>query len=285
MVNKQLAKRVKAIQKAFDDKDFIYQLLKGGLYDLQENFGEVFNYYLSTQDKNHKYTFQEIQDKLTIMRYAGNPLIDQRYYFQAYNGFCEDAYRANGLDDISAMDPNVKQAFELLEHELGKTKYGLGGEVSGINKSFITSDAETLMHYALNYSPERLWEGPLKEFKKTPIIVGEKKTEYMMRIIENEISSLPEISEEKKEKIRQAGRIVSEAYGSKRPRVAIIPESEIENYKANFDEKGERRLGQYEFKTIKELADEENPNWIYTFMSGNNMKCTERYSCIWKDYA
>ena len=282
MVNKQLAKRVKALQKAFDDEDFIYELLRRKTYDIRNTFSEVFQYYFSTADKSHKYTFDEIQGKLYYsgeLYCSGKPLIDQRYYFQAYNGYCDESYRANGLDDISGMDPKVKQAFELLEQELGKTSYGLGGETGGVNRSFITSDFGTVMHYAFSYAPERLWEGPLSG--NHDIIIGEKKSDYMMRIIEEKLASLPDITDEKKEEIREAGKIVSEAYGSRRPRIAIIPESEIENYKANFNEIFDP---QARYQTIKELADEENPTWVFDFASGPNMRDGTRYCSEWQNY-
>lgn len=282
MVNKQLAKRAKALQKAFDDEDFIYELLRGETHDIRNTFAEVFKYYFSTADKSHKYTFDEIHDKLYSpgeLCYSGKPIIDQRYYFQAYNGYCDESYKANGLDDISGMDPKVKQAFELLEQELGKTHYGLGGEIDDINRSFITSDFDTVMHYAFSYAPERLWEGPLSG--NHDIIIGEKKSDYMMRIIEEKLASLPDITDEKKEEIREAGKIVSEAYGSRRPRIAIIPESEIENYEANFSE---RFKPQERYQKIKELADIENPTWVFDFSSGPNMSDKTRYCSEWQNY-
>lgn len=275
--NKQLKKRVKALEKAFGDEEFVCELLKIKTNDIRYDFSEVFKYYFSTADKKHNYTLDEIQSKLYAMYDEGNPIIDQRYYFQAYNGYCEDSYKINGLDDISSMDSKVKEAFELLEQELGKTHYGLGGKTGNVNRSFITSDPKTALHYAFSYAPERLWEGPLSG--NYDIIVGEKKTDYMMRIVESKLEALSNITDDKKEKIRNAGRIVAQAYGSRRPQIAIIPESEIQNYKACFSEHDISEPN--ELLTIKELADEENPNWIYDFSSGPNMCDKTRYCSVW----
>lgn len=275
--NKQFKKRVKALEKAFGDEKFVCELLKIKTSDIRYEFSEVFKYYFITADKKHNYTLDEIQSKLYAMFYKGNPIIDQRYYFQAYNGYCEDSYKINGLDDISSMDSKVKEAFELLEQELGKTHYGLGGKTGNVNRSFITSDPETALHYAFSYAPERLWEGPLSG--NYDIIVGEKKTDYMMRIVESKLEALSNITDDKKEKIRNAGRIVAQAYGSRRPKIAIIPESEIQNYKACFSER--RILEPNELLTIKELADEENHDWIYNFSSGLNMRDETRYCSVW----
>lgn len=282
MKKKQLEKRTKAVEKAFGDEKFIYELLKRNTGDIRSDFGKIFMYYLSTADKKHKYNVDEIENKLysAEMCYSGKPVIDQRYYFQAYNGYCEESYKANGLDDISSMDSKVKKAFELLEQELGKTSYGLGGKTENINRSFITSDIETALHYAFSYAPERLWEGPLSG--DYDIIIGEKKTDYMMRIVENKLEALSNITDDKKEEIRNAGRIVAEAYGSRRPRIAIIPENEIQNYKACFSE--HRIHNPDELSTIKELADNENPTWTYDFVSGPNLRDETRYCSIWQNY-
>lgn len=128
------------------------------------------------------------------------------------------------------------------------------------------------MRYALTYSPERLWLGPLGvdivEGLKEPVKIGETKTEYMMRVIEKR---LPEhIDEERKQKILEAGKIIAEEFGSKRPRIAIIPESKISEYDANFS-------GRYTMQRdkVKALADQENMYWTYNMQSGPNFSSSQ----------
>lgn len=280
MKNKQLEKKVKALQKAFNDEDFILRLLqtKDDFWEkrrtFRDMFAKVFEYYLCTEDKNHTYSYDEIQNKFYEI-YGNGEMIDQRYYFQAYNGCCEESYRKNGLDDISGMNPKIIEALELLENELGKTTKGTSGKINEFHRSYVTASAEMLMRYALDFSPERLWYGPLNEVGtavnsgktvKTSIRIGEKKSDYIMRIIEGKIEGM---SEEKKEQIRKAGRIVADAYGSKRPRIAIIPESGIREQRADYNSHASF-LTNLPNTTIGELAELENPDWIYTLSSGPN---------------
>ena len=282
MKNTSLNKKAKALQKAFGDEEFILKILQTcgkitNKTDFREKFAQIFKYYLCTEDKKHNYSFGEIQDKINELYAQGQIMIDQRYYFQAYNGCSEETYNTNGLDDISELNPKIVEAFELLESKLGKTTQGVGGEVNGTHRSYITTDPEMLMRYALDFSPERLWYGPLNEVGasvsfgnpiKTSIRVGEKKTDYIMRIIEGKIEGMPE---DEKIEIRKAARIIADAYGSKRPRIAIIPESEIKDYKADYNSFASN-VTEPPDTTILDLANAENPEWVYTLESGSNFR-------------
>lgn len=131
--------------------------------------------------------------------------------------------------------------------------------------TYLTTSPNMLMRYALVYSPERLWHGPLG-FAYKPIVfpmkIGESKKEYMMRIIESRIT---EKNEEERPEILKAAEIVCEAFGTKRPRIAIIPESAIKDYKANYC-----GISREDDCSISELAKVENPEWIYNLSSGPN---------------
>jgi len=203
-------------------------------------------------DKDTSYSYDELMDKYYTMINSGKEVIEQRYYFQAFNGGCEKTYKKNGLDDISDLDPKVIEAMEFLENELGKTQHPVGGMSEDQFCSFLTTDIEMLMRYALSYSPERLWYGPLgiKEDCKPPIIIGESKKDYMLRILESRIIGK---TPEQRDEILRAGNIVCEEYGTKRPRIAIIPESEIKDYKANYS-----GIKSENDSSLGELAEKEN---------------------------
>lgn len=269
-------KRAKALQKAFDSEKLIQKMIKdvSSPYKIKMIFHYIFSYYLCSMDKRCDYSYDEIITKLSELCNSGKEIIEQRYYFKAFNGVYEETFRNNGLDDISDLDPKLIEAMEILESELGKSGklgYTSGGKTNGNNWIFVTTDPLMLMDYALFYSPERLWKGPLGDenniaFCKLPIEVGENKTEYMMRIIESKIEGK---NNEEKEMILQAGQLVCEAYGSKRPKIAIIPESVLKDYEANYN--GYNSYDGWK-KNLIDLAQDENPSWTYNLDSGPNFR-------------
>ena len=88
-----------------------------------------------------------------------------------------------------------------------------------------------------------------------------------MRIIEGKLEGK---TEEEKDRIRKAGRIIADAYGTKKPRIAIIPESLIKGCKADFDSFNTNEDKKIPNTTIFRLAEDENKKWIYSFESGPN---------------
>lgn len=252
-MKKILNKRTQNLQKAFNDKKLIYGIVQNSrdAVGLRLNFAEIFQLYFANKN--------------------GKPL-DERYYFQAFNGVYEETFKKNGLGNISGLNITIIQAFKLLEDELGKTTFALGGNNNNTNSNFLTTDPFMLMKFALMYSPERLWLGPLGvdvvDGIKFPYKIGETKCQYMMRLLE---SKIPEnIDNEKRKKIIEAGEIICNEFGSKRPRIAIIPESEIKDYPADF-------AGNYEYCQTKlfELADMENAYWTYNMQSGPNFSSSQ----------
>lgn len=251
-MKKIVKQRAKKIQKAFENKEKLYKVI---------------------QECSNEVIIRQALAEVFVENFIGRKKqIEDRYYFQAFNGCYEKTFRENGLGNISGLNENVVKAFKLLENELGKTEMSNSDENVVITTNFFTTDPFTLMRYALIYSPERLWLGPLGvdivEGLKEPIKIGETKTEYMMRLIEKRI---PEhIDEKRKQKIFEAGRIIAKEFGSKRPRIVIIPESEISEYDANFS-------GNYSMQRdkIKTLADQENMYWTYNMQSGPNFSSSQ----------
>lgn len=252
-MKKVLQKRAHNVQKAFNNKDLIYNVIQNSRdsFSFIIKFADIFKLYFGNKN--------------------GRPL-EERYYFQAFNGVYKEPFKENGLGNISSMNSTVIQAFKLLEDELGSTFMAVGGNNINIHSNFLTTDPFVLMKFALMYSPERLWLGPFGvdalEGIKFPYKIGETKSQYMMRLLE---SKIPEnIDIEKRNKIFEAGKIVCNEFGSKRPIIAIIPESAIENYPADF-------TGNYEYCQTKllELADRENTDWTQNMQSGPNFSSSQ----------
>lgn len=265
-----LKERVESLQAAFNSEELIQNVLGyvNNPKKMDEEFGTLFSYYLCTRDKKQDYSYDEIEYKLRLMRSASKQMIDQRYYFQAFNGFYEETFQKNGLDDISDLNTEIKKSMEILENEVGKTQYDEGGLSQGKWRSYLTGDPETAIKYALLYSPERLWSGPLgtnivEKLNQMPIKIGEAKKDYMMKILSNRIA---EKNNEQKKRILKAGNVVCEAYGTKRPRIAIIPESEIKDCKV------ECKINDVHDITLGELAEESNIWWTQYLMAGQEFQ-------------
>lgn len=270
-MDRTVRKRAKSLQKAFNSKELIQNLIQAESFSsfrADYIMRKIFEYYLCSMDNKTNYTYDEFSKKYyDLWEDCFKEKVEQNYYFQAFNGCYEESFKKNGLDDISDLDPKIKEAFELLKNELGDSGMAKGGKTQDKFCSFVTTSIETLMNYAMYKNPESLWCGPLKNDATNdeidfdiPIKIGETKSEYMMRILEDRINK-KDVKD--KDKILKAGKIVCEAFGNRRPRIAIIPESSIENYDANYSGSGEGT-------PIKELAKYENENWTRTLISGPN---------------
>ncbi len=199
---------------------------------LEELFGKIFEYYLLTNDKKTEYTLAQLQEEMKKVINSNvdvNQIIDSSYYFIAYNGAYDDSYRKYGLNNITGLDEEIKNAFQRLENALGKAS-----EVSEEEGTFLIPNPITVMNHAIKFIPEKLWAGPLNEGDEipeiqTPIKIGEAKTAYMMRIIKQKIGDL-EISQKEKNQLIEDAEIVCEAFGSKRNKIAIIPKDQIGTY-------------------------------------------------------
>ena len=158
-MKKIVKKRAQKIQKVFENKKNLYKII---------------------QECSHEVIIRQALAEVFVENFIGRKKqIEERYYFQAFNGCYEKTFRENGLGNISGLNENIVNAFKLLEDELGKTDMSNSDENVGITTNFFTTDPFTLMRYALTYSPERLWLGPLGvdivDGVKEPVKIGETK--------------------------------------------------------------------------------------------------------------
>ncbi len=77
-MKKILQKRTHNVQKAFNDKDLIYNIIQNSrdIFSFRIKFADIFKLYFG--NKNGK-------------------ALEERYYFQAFNGIYEKTFKANGL--------------------------------------------------------------------------------------------------------------------------------------------------------------------------------------------
>lgn len=203
---------VDRIDKVFNNNEFLMSAANG-----KRKFDEdrlyyilaiTLNYFLATNDTrtnfdvngiekeykriNVKYlTTKEVEDIITrgFLTHSFNAA--ERKYIEVY-GF-------DYWDKISEEErkklTEIRNIFSTLEHELGKNPYVTFREKDkGIDivrqEVYMTVPGTKTIHYAKN-APERLYFGPLGNYWYIdfPMVVGESKKEYLMRILKYRIEN------------------------------------------------------------------------------------------------
>lgn len=237
--NKKIIKKEKALQKAFNNSKLIDNMLAepNGLKFIGENLTKILIYYMATEDKKTDYTIDEFEHKFYLMQTRESKAIKyktlkERWWTHSFNGFFEKTALTYGLGDKKHFLPEIKKALEYLENNVEKNlpfENQLGDKLD-LPETYVALLGSTTIEYAIDLSPERVFSGPFHQEESLPIVVGEKKTDYYMRVLLNKIKDL-NISEKKRKAIIENGKKVIDAFCTMRPRIAIIPESEIEDYK------------------------------------------------------
>ena len=290
-MNTNVKKRCQALNKAFGSRKFLERLIKemGNIEVVRDYLPRIFQYYFITADHNTQYSFEDINNLLCYIYNGNNDYLDEvpkgkrggiknikksypldkLYFFQAFNGIYEESYIKYGLDNIEGLSEEIKEAFATLEKYIEKSHYPLAGKFSKREtKSYLTLSPYTAIKYALLCSPERLWCGPIGLFDASdqigiPIIIGETKVEYIKRLLYEKLAQKnleTSFDPDTKKKIENSIEIVSEAFGSMRPRIAIIPEENVNKLKANY---GNFIQGITQFSTLEELVESIKESWRY----------------------
>lgn len=213
---------------------------------IYEKMGEVLEYYILTRDTNISYSYEELSSKLKQLdfdKYKDN-VINNGFVTFSFNGNKKHFIDKYGLDYTSKLNDeertelnNRREDLRELENLLGESGY-LKDVSNSNNKEFIfvCSPGAKTFYYACRNAPERLYEGPLRDylgetaFKDMPMIVGETKANYIMRVLESAIDDKCEIEEsfDKKHAKEVAEKVVKE-YCISSPAIAMIDISKIKN--------------------------------------------------------
>ena len=199
--------------------------------------GDVLKYYISTRDTKVR-TYQEIKDLLykieekgtiknikkneTIAEALERNIITEGFVTHSTNGYNKKKIKKYGLGDKRIYDSQLSKDLAFLEEKVEKSKY-LTNQTNYHSEIYYTSPGANSFHYATSLAPERLFLGPLKQDKNTalPIIIGETKEEYMMRVAKKKLSDLP-TKKEQKETLKVYERVIHKLC-SKSPVIELIP--------------------------------------------------------------
>lgn len=155
-----------------------------------------------------------------------NPLMTH-----SFNGRNYKMAKKYGLGTEKSYDSKLSECLTDLEEKLGKSIF-LDKQTNTTSELYFCSPGVKSFYYACMQSPERLYLGILNQDRDNalPVIVGEKKEEYMLRVVYDKINRLYKIDEQ--EILRKEAEYVVSSFCSKRPVISLFP-AESKKYELN----------------------------------------------------
>lgn len=247
-----------ALNELFGNKKFMQSIIIESNYNIElikDALANVIKYYITTRDESIDYEYKEIKAKYSNkiipifkddnsqeMTKEGKNAIQNGFLTHSFNGYKKERIQKYGLNYMEQVTSEerkeileARQLLEKLEDYIGKSIYVKNEEEKASDSSihdkivYLTSPGGKTILYGQNYSPERLYEGPLKQFLgfEEEIIVGETKEDYMFRLAKRKIETLVSAKEQKK--ALEVAKKVINYYCSKNPCFALIDMTNIQD--------------------------------------------------------
>lgn len=231
-----MKKLAKTLNKIFSDKTFLEDMSKNcsSINEIQFIMGEILTYYISTRDTktysyqdlhrlayHNKFEPKNMKRKESVQEALVRNIIDEGVVTHSFNGFNLSQIKKNGLGSDKNYDSVLGAELAKLEQDLGTSEY-VEQQTNGISEIYYTSPRANSIYYAMQQSPERLFHGPLNQGKKPlPVLVGEKKEDYYLRVAIDKINKNYRL-EEQPPIIENARKVITKLC-SQRPQIALIP--------------------------------------------------------------
>lgn len=201
---------IKTIDTVFNDENYLLSILDN---DKDFNEDHLFNalsltlkYYIATRDKsnnpNEKSIKTELEklNKFVMTRKEIDNIVNHGFLTHSFNGIERDYIERYGFDywnKISRQEQlkilHIRNGLRRLEYEVGKSLFLTYRQEENsqeiVDKElFITVPGTKTIYYA-KHTPERLYLGPIgrDSLHNFPMIVGESKKDYLMRILKYQI--------------------------------------------------------------------------------------------------
>ncbi len=252
------------LSKVFNNKKFILSLYEGlDSYNselIEERLATVLEYYLVSKDQNTRYTYHEISDRyddLMKTKYMTKDesidyLLNEQFLTHSFNGYKKNRISKYGFDYFDLLDADerkklldTRKTLNELETLLKTSPYIDNKEVDK-RKVLMCSPGTKTIYYASRNAPERLYLGPLSQEtgKEEPIIVGESKASYMMRLLKNKINKMYNPSSFEYSKAIELSELIVNEYCTSSPSFALIRIKDIKDIDVTnsvFDELSNRK--------------------------------------------
>ena len=195
----------KTLNNIFTDEEF---LLENGsnrygffFSTLMDHLNTVLCYYIATRD-SRVLTLQEIEqnyfsikNKVPSQEHLNNILRDG-YLTHSFPGVEKKYVQEYGFDYFDKLPLDKKSRLQIIRNQLVNLEdnlkrcrffsYRMSRNSQDIidKELFMTFPGKKTIHYSV-FAPERLYNGPInfELFEDFPIVVGESKKEYLMRVV------------------------------------------------------------------------------------------------------
>lgn len=198
----------KFIESTFENKEGQILFSKIFRVAIIEKLATVLNYYLISDDNTTDYTFDDILKKYQNL-IAGidenklKQIIESGYFTHSFNGSEKKYIEKYGFDYISKLnDEELKELNEMRKRlDYLSKKYGENYYIEearflrwkrnidepSSEEFFFCTPGRDSIQYALEQSPERLFNGILRK-NREPMIVEESKKNYLIRCLKKKVN-------------------------------------------------------------------------------------------------
>ena len=206
----------KIMNKLLKSNDFLGEVYKKSKSPQHFNdlLGMVLEYYITTRDtklrsldeiahcdydSDNEKVIKNKKRNETISQAKTRNIITNGYVTHSANGYNKRSIKKYGLGHKKIYDEQLGKDLLFLEEKTEKSEY-VSNQVNSTSEIYYTSPGANSFHYATSFSPERLFLGPLRQDKNNalPIIIGETKEEYMIRLAERKVRELTSPKDQKK---------------------------------------------------------------------------------------
>lgn len=236
------------IETVLNNEKFLLEILSQKNYFNDDHLYEVLattlDYYLATRDQNPNLTPNEVLfafDKLNHGVMTNNQIetiIDNGFLTHSFNGIEQEYISRYGFDYWGKITEeerkkllHIREGLKKLESEISKNHFQIYREEENeseiVEKElFLSVPGTKTIHYCTS-APERFYLGPVgsDSFSYFPMITGESKKDYLMRILKFRIENMTRDADQD-ELLEMAEKVV-DYYTQKSSSIAFIPNREV----------------------------------------------------------
>lgn len=203
---------VDTLDSVLNNKDYLLSILDSDYYFNEDHLFSVLsltlNYYIATRDRMLNPTEEMIKagyDKLNsraMTKKEIDNIVTHGFLTHSFNGVERDYIARYGFDYWSKISKSeqlkllhVRNGLKRLEYEVGKSLFLTyrqdANEQEIVDKELFISVPGTKTIYYAKHTPERFYLGPVgrESLENFPMVVGESKKEYLMRILKYQIDN------------------------------------------------------------------------------------------------
>ena len=201
--SKKVAKSINSYLKRKDIQDQLYTEAVN-INQVKDYIGEIIKYYVLTRDTDITLDLKDVVERSRAIQslsdgyFKDDKFVEYSYdkeevrqnatsngfVTHSFNSYIKNKVKRYGLRNSKTRDEELSKDLEYLETKLGESVFLKNQEVSNPKEIYIAAPGQASVHYATNMNPERLYLGPLFQYRHSaiPIRIGENKKDYLMKV-------------------------------------------------------------------------------------------------------